>query len=1066
MTTGGPEQILDIPLGKGLGEGFDPKVLPFGAASKIENFEVTRALGITKRRGWATALQMALTTGSAISTPHAMHAKGDALRQVCEGLDYLPHLATYCEPLDAWTDQDSLTPCQIERLVMVSGPLNMATPSVTPFGNGRFLLVVWGEYLQDTFYRIVDAETGATIKQKASLSDATYSRARAVPIDDDVWVFYNHRTHGLEGRKIDGADLTETTVVVDAGGALWLDANQFNAFSTVVLAYAASASSTLKFALVDNTSAAVTDTGTYAAAGNVSRIAVCGSASAGAQCVFFDSTDYKLIRMLADLSGVSGGPYTLEAAPATVGNATAVVMDGTTTICAYEFADTATHEGKVKVQPVAAGGSFSAAREAFRCALASGLHVIDNGVYALLALTQDASVEMNDDEAGLVSRYTAVTYTEGSGFTSTTKSSGPLFHVVLAAMANDLTSKILPVAKVGTFTAFKAIDQHGAKLWRKVSSARDWIGCVASWEGVQSAPINVDAVTLKMARQQSGLFAPVLAGPVDLSGGGLTTTNDGVSNSELSFLQAPVWEEPGVAGTGHLASSTTGVTYLYRARYEWTDERGLLHVGPWSPDLAVTLINVPSPGALYDITLNVACTQLSRRGRLQFGAEREPRIAIYRSTGNGASASGDVTFYRLFSWQDASINASTYDIPAVDDTSDADLVASGYGQVVSPGDTLAPCCPPAAAHLCAHRGRLWLASAETGRDLWASRYLVNNEQPAFPPEFRVELADLPDRITALASLDDKLVIFTHTRIYYLVGEGPADNGTGESWPQPWLITAQHGCIDARSVVVTPEGAFFQTSAGIALLNRGLQVSLVGEAIRDLIEDRPTCLAAVHDAARSRVLWLLANGDSETIGAVYDYLHQLWSRQDTTLSSELRTLTIWQDQIAAGADSEVCRTEGVPTDNELYGWDLDSDGTTRDWVTGVYETPWICPGGPNAYQRIRRLVILGERLGYCKLRVRIYVNFEHRTAVQDKTITLDDATTVAGLPLLRYELPLDIQACQSIKITLNDVAPVDEPAELPSGADPRTGVALSRLALEYLPERGTPRLPATNRFGGS
>lgn len=1059
MTTGGPEQILDIPLGKGLGEGFDPKVLPFGAASKIENFEVTRALGITKRRGLGTALQMALTTGSAISTPHTMHAKGSALRQAFEGSDYLPHLGTYCEPLDGWTDQDSLTPCQIERLGMVSGPLNLATASVTPFGNGQYLLVVWGEYLTNVFYKIVDASTGATIKQAASLSDGFYSQARAVPLDDDVWVFYNHRTNGFEGRKIDGADFTESVISIDATAAAWMDANVYD-LATAIVAYSYSGSSTLRFKKILN-STAIGDTGTYAAGGDVTRIAVCGSSSAGVQCVFFDATDFLLVRMLSDLSGTSGGPYTLEAAPAKVGNGTAIVMDGTTTVCAYEFADTATYQGKVKIQPVQSGGTLSTARQAFRCALASGLQIINNGVYVLLGISQDASIGVNNDDASLSSRYTAATYTEGSGITSTTTGSGPLFHVILAAVHNSNTNTILPVAKVGTFTAFKAFDQCGAKLWRKVSNQDDWYGAVVSWEGSQSAPLNLDALKLKMGRQQSGLFSPLFAGSADLSGGALVTTNDGTSNTELSFLHAPAWEEPVIGGAGGLASSTTGIVYLFRARYEWIDDRGLLHVSPWSPDLALTLINVPSPGFSYAVTLKVLCTQLTRRGRSQFGANRDVRIVIYGSEGNGASASGDVVFYRLFDWQNTPVNTTGY---SVSFSARPGSTTLGYGQVVSPGDALAPVCPPAASHLCAHRGRVWLASGETGRDLWASRYLVNNEQPAFPPEFRVELADLPDRITALVSLDDKLVIFTPTRIYYLIGEGPADNGTGESWPQPWLITAQHGCIDARSVVVTPDGAFFQTSAGIALLNRGLQVSLVGEAIRDQIESHPVCLAAIHDATRSRAIWLLSNANNKTIGVVYDYLHQLWSRLTTTISGELRTLTAWNDLLVVGADGEVARSEATPTDNTVYGWDLDG-ASARVWVTGLYETPWICPGGPNAYQRIRRLILLGTRLGYCKLRIGIYTNFNGDSTVQVHDVVLDDTTTVAGLPLLRYELPLDIQACQAIKIVIADLEPESEPAELPGGYDPRTGVSLSRLALEYLPERGSPRLPATNRGGG-
>jgi hypothetical protein len=1049
------EQVLDLALGRSLAEGLDPKLLPQGAAAKLENFEVTRGGGITKRKGWARRLRLEDSTD--ISPLYKVEGDGVTLRAVCPSpTSGIPHLYTYSEGLDLWSDQDDVSPCSVERRGLVASIADlsvMAFPDVVPFGSGAFLLVVYGAYLSDTFYKIVDAKTGATIQQAASLTSAFYSRTACVQINNDVWVLYNHRTNGFSARKISGTDLSQTVIVLDAAGAAFFDANLYS-LAEVAFAYSTAASSTLRFGRIANATATVSVTGSYVAAGTVRNIGVCGNATVGVQAIYHEGATYdvKVIRMLANLSATSGGPYTLDAAPTFWAPGVGIAMNGSTTCCVYEIATTANDRGRVQYKEVDSGGSVVNPRSAHRCSLASGLHLIQGRIYGLVVAWQDCLAQVNNAESGLVSGLTSVEYTAGSGITDSTSGSGPVSHVALVCF-NDSDSSILTyVTKAGTINATKTFGQYVPKMWPILSDEQQWVAPIITYD--PGRPLRLEQLTLDWSKRQGANLHSTLPRPLYVLGGGLVSSSDGTSNAEFSFLQGPTWGTPTITFGSGLASSPTGITYLYRARYEWYDDAGLLHVSPWSPDLAVTLIDAASGG--YQVELVLTCTQLSRRGRLRFGLNRQPKIAIYRSNGNSITLSGDVVYLRLREWDVYPANStSLFSVTYLDQGS----FTSGLGQEVSPRGLLAPICPPASVHMCLHRGRLWLASAETGRDLWASRQLTRGEQPVFPPELQVTLADSPDRLTALASLDDKLICFTTGRIYYLVGEGPADNGTGEFWPAPWLVTAQHGCLDSRSVVTTPEGVFFQTSAGIALLSRNLTVSLVGEAIRDLTDQRTTCLGAVHDPKRSRVLWLFANADGETIGAVYDYLHQTWSRQDTAMVSELVGVTIWQDLLVVTAD-ELLRAEGEPGNPDHRGQDVAGDPS---WVTGIYETPWICPQGPGAYQRHRRLILLGEKLSGCSLRVDIYLDFDATTVKQTHTIDLQTASTVAGLPLVRYEVPLSIQASQAIKIRLTDLPP--DAFEPPAGAEPRAGVSLQRMALEFVPERGTPRLPALNRGGG-
>jgi hypothetical protein len=1050
------EQVLDLPIGRSLAEGVDPKLLPMGAAAKLENFEVLRGGGITKRKGWG--LRLRLEDSTDITPRYKVEGDGTTLRAVCPSpASGIPHLYTYSEGLDLWSDQDDVSPCSVERRGLVATTDVLAFTDVVPFGSGAFLLVVYGALSSDTFYKIVDARTGATIQQATSLTSGFYSRTACVQINNDVWVLYNHRTNGFSARKISGTDLSETIVVLSATAAAHFDANLYS-LAEVVFAYSTAASSTLRFGRIANATATVSVTGNYAAGGTVENIGVCGNATVGVQAIYHEGAahDVRVIRMLANLSGTSGGPYTLEATPAFWSPGVAIAMNGTTTCCAYEVAATAQDRGRVQYKEVDSGGSVVNPRNAHRCCLASGLHLIQGRIYGLVVAWQDCLAQVNNAESGLVSGLTSVEYTAGTGITDSTTGSGPVSHVALVCF-NDPDSSILTfAAKAGTINATKTFGQYVPKMWPILSDELRWVAPLITYD--PGRPLRLEQLTLDWSPRQGPNLHSALPRPLYVLGGGLVSSGDGTSNAEFSFLQGPTWGEPSFTFGGDLASSPTGVTYLYRARYEWYDDAGLLHVSPWSPDLAITLIDAASGG--WDIGLVFTCTQISRRGRLRFGLGRQPKIAIYRSAGNSITLSGDVVYYRLREWDALPTNnTSLFSTTFTDDSDDADLLARGFGQEVAPRGLLAPICPPASIHLCLHRGRLWLASAETGRDLWASRQLTRGEQPVFPPELQVTLADSPDRLTALASLDDKLVCFTTGRIYYLVGEGPADNGTGEFWPAPWLVTAQHGCLDSRSLVTTPEGVFFQTSAGIALLTRNLTVSLVGEAIRDLTDERPTCLGAVHDPKRSRVVWLFANADGETVGAVYDYLHQTWSRQDTAMASELFGIALWQDLLVVTAD-ELLRAEGEPGNPDDRGQDVAGDPS---WVTGVYETPWICPQGPGAYQRHRRLVLLGEKLSGCSLRVDIYLDFDAATVKQTHTLDLQAASTITGLPLVRYEVPLTIQASQAIKVRLTDLPP--DASEPPAGVEPRVGVSLQRMALEFVPERGTPRLPALNRGGG-
>lgn len=1074
------EQILDLPLGKGLQEGTDPKLLPYGAAlARLENFEVRRGGGFTKRQGLGATLAKTLADGTgSIGTVYRLDGRGDELLAIgLNGTDKQPHINSYSDGLDQWANVDSVGPCSVRRTPFARPTAFPQQPVLVPFGVGarRFELVAYRSTDGNgVLVEVRDAVTGAVVKQPSALPSAyagigLQADIRGVSINGDAWIIYN--TDGgsaeLRARKWSGVDLATTNVQVSSSPSWWHDACVYNLADLVV---AWSDGADLYAVRLTNATGALGTVGNKLYGGDLKRVAVGSNGSKITCAVVVDAAPDELhvTQFAGDLSVVDWSTIV----------ATPVVGLGQIGVCHYETnsstfvlfeQESAALQGSLNGlilngSGVAVGGS---PRALMRACLASAPICIGYRIYALAALPQDGLTTLSSGYGG-----NALTYTggldefalnqggAGPPTTTTAMASVAAGHVGLFCW-DDPNDDFWPVLVAKAVTTVGAWPLGQVRLWpRSSASSETAYACAALVLG--GASLAVDRLVFDFEPRQPALHHQDEAPPLRALGGGLVATYDGAQVVESSFLQAPAWGEviAATTGTPGLASAPSpGTAYLYLARYVAYDNAGQKHVGPWSQALLVTLTDVGSQK--YNLTLQFANTGATRRGRAAFGADRKAKIELYRSTGNGAGASGDVVYYKLGSVDEMpEMDSTTLLATFLDDQSDETLLAQGEGQYVQPGDVLAPVSPPPSAHLCSHLGRLWLASGEDGQEVWASRLLVAGEAPVFPPELVARIPDSAGPITALIPSTDKLAICTASRLYYLTGEGPYDNGSGEFWRGPFLLNAFHGCVDARSLVTTPVGTYFLSRSGFLLLDPGLGVQPVGDAVRDTVEAYSRPLAAMHDAKRSRALWLMANADDETVIVVFDYLHQLWSRADTAIEDGLDAATIWGDALVVSAPVAGLRTEGDAAAADDRG--LDQGDGVAEWVAGVLETPWVCPSGPGAYQRIRAVLLVGERLSGCKFTVRVYVNFDNATAVQTHEASIESAVSPSGSTVVRYLLPTTVQACEAIKVRITDAAP-DEP-DPPTGAEPRAGLGLQRIAFEFVPERGLPRLAATNRGG--
>jgi hypothetical protein len=166
-----------------------------------------------------------------------------------------------------------------------------------------------------------------------------------------------------------------------------------------------------------------------------------------------------------------------------------------------------------------------------------------------------------------------------------------------------------------------------------------------------------------------------------------------------------------------------------------------------------------------------------------------------------------------------------------------------YTQPGTPGTALGRQCPPASTYSITHQDRVWLV-AEDGVTLWYSAPRVQGETAWFNNLFTIPIED-GGKITGLASFDNRLVVFKEGEIFVVDGSGPPENGgSGTEFAPPYKLPFGTGCINPGSIIATSGTLYFRSSTGLEALDRRMQVSWVGEPVRDTLASYPVITSAV------------------------------------------------------------------------------------------------------------------------------------------------------------------------------------------------------------------------------
>ena len=388
-------------------------------------------------------------------------------------------------------------------------------------------------------------------------------------------------------------------------------------------------------------------------------------------------------------------------------------------------------------------------------------------------------------------------------------------------------------------------------------------------------------------------------------------------------------------------------------------------------------------------------------------------IELYRTEQNG-------TIFRKVTTSDSPVfNDKTVDTVTVTDTLNDDALLTRE-ILYTTGDILENAPAPNATTITAHKDRIVLAGLEDSTTIAYSKVKDPNFGVEFNEFLDIRLDENGNRVTAVASMDGKLIIFKDSTIFAVAGDGPTATGAQNTFTSPQLIATDVGCKNPDSVVLTPLGIMFQSDKGIYLLTRGLSAQYIGANVEKFNSETITASVLVPDT--NQVRFLTANNDC----LVYDYLVNQWS-----------TFTNHKGKDALVYDGKFTY---LRQDGRVFQEESDFYQDENQFIGMSLETGWISFAGLQGFQRVYKVWVLGELFDKHKLRLRVASDFTNvflQDKVVDSTEIIDnkkygedspygETNSVYGGESDEYQIRFDFkkQKTESIKLRIDEL-PMDD-----------------------------------------
>lgn len=550
----------------------------------------------------------------------------------------------------------------------------------------------------------------------------------------------------------------------------------------------------------------------------------------------------------------------------------------------------------------------------------------------------------------------------------------------------------------------------------------------------------VNLASFNLAPQQ--LITTEIGGNLNASGG-LLWQYDGTRPVENNFNVFPedintTWSDTGGSMAAQPDASTNTDAYFYQVTYEYTDNAGNLSRSAPSVPVSVTTTGSGTTGS---VTLVIPTLRLTYKNMV--------RIVIYRwSVANQ-------NYYQV-----TSISAPLANDPTIDDVTYVDTLADasiiGNNLVYTTGGVIENIAPPASPIEVLFKNRLWVLDAEDRNLWWYSKQVIENTPVEMSDLFTYYIAPSSigfdtGPITAAAAMDDKLISFKSNSIFYTTGTGPDNTGANNDFQEPVFVTSAVGCTNQRSIVLTPTGLMFQSSQGIWLLGRDLQVSYIGSPVEGF--NSFEVVAAVAIPRTTQVRFSLSNG----VKLMYDYFYGKWGTFNG--ASSISATIYGGNETILTSFSQVWQE----TPNSYV------DGASP--VTMKFTTGWLNLAGLQGFERAYFMYLIGEYKSPHTLSIQIAYDY-NSSKFDSYTISPDNFGTPwggdyawgQGSPwggpevLEQWRVFFKQQKCQALQITLQE-------AYDPSfGVNPGAGLTLSGIDFVVGAKSTYPRLKASRQVG--
>lgn len=508
----------------------------------------------------------------------------------------------------------------------------------------------------------------------------------------------------------------------------------------------------------------------------------------------------------------------------------------------------------------------------------------------------------------------------------------------VSGSAQNRVAASMDCYRVGSYKPSSASERNG--LSNVVSpSSGTWIASTRilykSLAANLPAPV-LDLVTYDMSSGARFQTAPI--GQITHVAGGSVNEYDGARAQEVNFFTYPEGQRLTAAAAG---GAMADGTYQYILIYEWQDVFGNAHQSTTSAVLSAT---IAASGGNGQITID----RIPNEPLIGQHTQDTTQVSIFRN----APTVSVGTFYQVIS---TAMTPGAVSLTVVDTSSDATI--STHRQLYTTGGALDKEPPLACTALISHQNALWGISAEDPQLLFYSGDYTPGVAPWFSSGFQIR-SDTGGPMIALASMDDKLVIFKNDLIFYINGQRPNATGANSSLSLPQLVSSDVGCIERRSIVTTGDGIYFLSRKGIYLLDRGLNVSFIGAPVDGYTSHYANCVAATLLSDRQEIRWEFTGPDGLATWSqvprkiVYDYFNKWWT---THLNY---TSLVPVTAVGGDAIRYTWFTSTGAAYQELAANSQQVDPSTT-FIPFTLEMAWLAPAGPQGMSRVQYLILLGN-----------------------------------------------------------------------------------------------------------